>query len=132
LGLERIPLIFVAHCDGYQLRHACGYYLAAQGNDTRVIQDYLGHKNIHHTVRYTQMSPNGLNPFGEIESSKGDNTANQHLKRLSFLSQVASIERTAYPRFKRYYTANELEEIYTPTKTEKGRELIINIRVVAK
>jgi TnpA family transposase len=31
---------------------------------------------------------------------------------------VASIERTAYPRFKRYYTVNELEEIYTPTKTE--------------
>ncbi len=41
----------------HQLRHACGYYLAAQGQDTRAIQDYLGHKNIHHTVRYTQMSP---------------------------------------------------------------------------
>ena len=37
----------------HQLRHACGYYLAAQGHDTRAIQDYLGHKNIHHTVRYT-------------------------------------------------------------------------------
>jgi type 1 fimbriae regulatory protein FimB/type 1 fimbriae regulatory protein FimE len=32
----------------HQLRHACGYYLAAQGHDTRAIQDYLGHKNIHH------------------------------------------------------------------------------------
>ena len=41
----------------HQLRHACGYYLAAAGHDTRAIQDYLGHKNIHHTVRYTQMSP---------------------------------------------------------------------------
>lgn len=41
----------------HQLRHACGYYLASQGHDTRAIQDYLGHKNIHHTVRYTQMSP---------------------------------------------------------------------------
>ena len=27
----------------HQLRHACGYYLAAQGHDTRAIQDYLGH-----------------------------------------------------------------------------------------
>ncbi len=32
----------------HQLRHACGYYLAASGHDTRAIQDYLGHKNIHH------------------------------------------------------------------------------------
>ena len=41
----------------HQLRHTCGYYLATHGHDTRAIQDYLGHKNIHHTVRYTQMSP---------------------------------------------------------------------------
>lgn len=32
---------------------------------------------------------------------------------------MASIERTAYPRFKRYYTAHELEEIYTPTQAER-------------
>ncbi len=47
----------------HQLRHACGYYLASQGNDTRAIQDYLGHKNIHHTVRYTQMSPQRFESF---------------------------------------------------------------------
>ena len=47
----------------HQLRHACGYYLAAQGHDTRAIQDYLGHKNIHHTVRYTQMSPQRFENF---------------------------------------------------------------------
>jgi type 1 fimbriae regulatory protein FimB len=35
------------------LRHACGYALADQGADTRLIQDYLGHRNIQHTVRYT-------------------------------------------------------------------------------
>ncbi|MEG0208261.1 MULTISPECIES: tyrosine-type recombinase/integrase [Hafnia] len=35
------------------LRHACGYALANQGLDTRLIQDYLGHKNIRHTVHYT-------------------------------------------------------------------------------
>ncbi|EEE1598514.1 tyrosine-type recombinase/integrase [Salmonella enterica] len=37
----------------HMLRHACGYALANQGLDTRLIQDYLGHKNIHHTVLYT-------------------------------------------------------------------------------
>ena len=47
----------------HQLRHACGYYLAASGHDTRAIQDYLGDKNIHHTVRYTQMSPQRFENF---------------------------------------------------------------------
>ena len=47
----------------HQLRHACGYYLANQGHDTRAIQDYLGHKNIHNTVRYTQMSPQRFESF---------------------------------------------------------------------
>ncbi|EBF4782835.1 integrase [Salmonella enterica subsp. diarizonae] len=37
----------------HMLRHGCGYALANQGLDTRLIQDYLGHKNIHHTVLYT-------------------------------------------------------------------------------
>lgn len=37
----------------HMLRHACGYALADQGADTRLIQDYLGHRNIQHTVCYT-------------------------------------------------------------------------------
>lgn len=41
----------------HMLRHACGYALADQGADTRLIQDYLGHRNIHHTVRYTATNP---------------------------------------------------------------------------
>lgn len=41
----------------HMLRHACGYALANQGLDTRVIQDYLGHRNIHHTVLYTASNP---------------------------------------------------------------------------
>ena len=57
--LARIP--FPVH--PHQLRHACGHYLAACGHDTRAIQDYLGHKNIHHTVRYTQMSPQRFENF---------------------------------------------------------------------
>jgi hypothetical protein len=38
-------------------RHSCGYYLAEQGLPTRDIQEYLGHKNIQHTVRYTAANP---------------------------------------------------------------------------
>ncbi|EQA1667121.1 tyrosine-type DNA invertase [Enterobacter bugandensis] len=37
----------------HMLRHGCGYELAEQGMDTRLIQDYLGHRNIRHTVHYT-------------------------------------------------------------------------------
>jgi type 1 fimbriae regulatory protein FimB len=37
----------------HMLRHACGYALADLGADTRLIQDYLGHRNINHTVIYT-------------------------------------------------------------------------------
>ena len=36
------------------LRHSTGYFLANKGYDTRLVQDYLGHKNITHTVRYTR------------------------------------------------------------------------------
>jgi len=41
----------------HMLRHACGFALADQGADTRLIQDYLGHRNIQHTVRYTATNP---------------------------------------------------------------------------
>lgn len=37
----------------HMLRHACGYALADKGKDTRLIQDYLGHRSIRHTVLYT-------------------------------------------------------------------------------
>jgi site-specific recombinase XerD len=40
----------------HMLRHGCGYYLANKGVDVRVIQDYLGHKNIQNTVIYTQLT----------------------------------------------------------------------------
>ena len=47
----------------HMLRHACGFYLASRGHDTRAIQAYLGHKNIQHTVRYTELSPNRFQEF---------------------------------------------------------------------
>ena len=40
----------------HTFRHSCGYYLANKGYDTRLIQDYLGHKNIQNTEIYTQLA----------------------------------------------------------------------------
>jgi site-specific recombinase XerD len=47
----------------HMLRHACGYKLANEGHDTRSLQAYLGHKNIQHTVKYTELSPNRFKDF---------------------------------------------------------------------
>jgi len=47
----------------HMLRHACGYKLANDGHDTRALQHYLGHKNIQHTVRYTELSPDRFRDF---------------------------------------------------------------------
>ena len=41
----------------HMLRHACGFKLANDGVDTRALQAYLGHRNIQHTVRYTELAP---------------------------------------------------------------------------
>ena len=52
---EKANLAVTAH--PHMLRHACGFALADQGADTRLIQDYLGHRNIQHTVVYTATNP---------------------------------------------------------------------------
>ena len=59
-GVEA-KLPFKAH--PHMLRHACGYALANKGHDTRALQAYLGHKNIQHTVRYTEMAPTRFKDF---------------------------------------------------------------------
>lgn len=58
---ERAGLAFSVH--PHMLRHACGFTLANRGHDTRAIQAYLGHKNIQHTVRYTELSAERFNDF---------------------------------------------------------------------
>ena len=47
----------------HMLRHGCGFKLANDGQDTRAIQHYLGHKNIQHTVRYTELASGRFNSF---------------------------------------------------------------------
>jgi integrase len=58
---ERAGLGFPVHC--HMLRHACGYALANAGHDTRALQDWLGHRSIQHTVRYTELSPTRFKDF---------------------------------------------------------------------
>jgi integrase len=47
----------------HMLRHACGYKLANDGHDTRSLQAYIGHRNIQHTTRYTEMSATRFKDF---------------------------------------------------------------------
>jgi site-specific recombinase XerD len=58
-GRAKMP--FAVH--PHMLRHGCGYALANAGHDTRSLQAYLGHKNIQHTVRYTELAPDRLRDF---------------------------------------------------------------------
>ena len=55
----RIPFPIHPH----MLRHACGFKLANEGHDTRSLQHYLGHKNIAHTVRYTELASDRFKNF---------------------------------------------------------------------
>src|ERR1019366_4587299 len=58
---EKAKLPFPIH--PHMLRHSTGYKLANDGHDTRAIQQYLGHRNITHTVRYTELSPERFKGF---------------------------------------------------------------------
>ncbi len=58
---EKASMPFSVH--PHMLRHACGYRLANDGHDTRALQHYLGHKNIQHTVRYTELAPDRFKEF---------------------------------------------------------------------
>ncbi len=58
---ERAGMAFPIH--PHMLRHGCGYALANAGHDTRAIQAWMGHKNIQHTVRYTELAPDRFKDF---------------------------------------------------------------------
>jgi type 1 fimbriae regulatory protein FimB/type 1 fimbriae regulatory protein FimE len=58
---EASPLGFPIH--PHMLRHGCGFKLANQGVDTRALQEYLGHRCIEPTVRYTELSADRFTGF---------------------------------------------------------------------
>jgi integrase len=47
----------------HMLRHSTGFKLANHGHDTRAIQDYLGHRNIQNTAKYTALAPGRFKNF---------------------------------------------------------------------
>ena len=58
---ERAGMPFPIH--PYMLRHGCRFALANAGHDTRALQAWLGHRNIQHTVRYTELAPDRFKDF---------------------------------------------------------------------
>jgi type 1 fimbriae regulatory protein FimB/type 1 fimbriae regulatory protein FimE len=51
----------------HMLRHACGFALAHDRHDARAIQEWLGHRNIQHTTRYTELTSHRFRNFWERE-----------------------------------------------------------------
>jgi hypothetical protein len=66
------------------LRHACGFALAAKGRDTRALQAYLDHRNIQHTVRYTELSATGSNAFGAVTACYGTERTSTPVTNLGY------------------------------------------------
>jgi integrase len=62
---EAAALPFPVH--PHMLRHGCGFKLAHDGHDTRAIQEWLGHRNIQHTTRYTELTTRRFRDFWEKE-----------------------------------------------------------------
>ena len=58
---ENSKIGFLVH--PHMLSHSAGYKLANDGQDTRAIQHYMGHKKIQHTVRYTELSSQRFKDF---------------------------------------------------------------------
>jgi site-specific recombinase XerD len=51
----------------HMLRHACGFKLAHDGHDTRALQEWLGHRNMQHTTRYTELTSKRFRDFWQQE-----------------------------------------------------------------
>ena len=64
-GARALAAVLGLKVHPHMLRHACGFALANAGHDTRAVQAYLGHRNIQHTVRYTELAPDRFQGFLE-------------------------------------------------------------------
>jgi type 1 fimbriae regulatory protein FimB/type 1 fimbriae regulatory protein FimE len=57
--VAKLPISVNPHA----LRHACGFYLAGKGVDTRALSHYLGHRSLQSTERYTAQSQHRFRDF---------------------------------------------------------------------
>lgn len=88
----------------HMLRHSCGYALADNGVDTRLIQDYLGHRNIRHTVRYTASN---AGRFGTIWQERGKRKLSTISTKL-LTRQLSYFLQSVYSHFIRKNQSNRL------------------------
>jgi type 1 fimbriae regulatory protein FimB len=51
------------HVHPHMLRHSTGYHLAGRNYDTKLVQEYMGHRNIAHTVKYTRTAAGRFEGF---------------------------------------------------------------------
>lgn len=54
----------------HMLRHGAGHAMAEKGTSTRVMQQFLGHRNIQHTVRYTKLTNKAFVGLGRVIGGK--------------------------------------------------------------
>jgi site-specific recombinase XerD len=80
----------------HMLRHACVFKLANDGQDTRALQHYLGHKNIQHTVRYTELSPKRFESFSPPEGL-GMASASRHGRALVSTGDGRRADQATWP-----------------------------------
>ncbi len=102
---EAANLPFPVH--PHMLRHACGFYLANKGVDTRALQQYLGPRNIQHTVRYTDLLHSAFRISGTIDRHaqetvlpdySGEATRKEHAKAEVAPYDSFSILRPSWPK----------------------------------
>jgi hypothetical protein len=76
---------FLVH--SHMLRHSCGYKLANDGQDTRAIQHYLGHRSIASTVRYTALAPDRFRGFWKVRP-RAEGSSASFASRSDYLRQL--------------------------------------------
>ena len=83
----------------HMLRHACGFALADRGIDTRLIQDYLGHRNIRHTVRYTASNAARFRGIWRVKNNQNKRQLGPKCQSSRLLASIFSESKKKIQRY---------------------------------
>lgn len=83
----------------HMLRHACGFALADRGIDTRLIQDYLGHRNIRHTVRYTASNSARFRGIWRLKNNQNKRQLGPKCQATSFTCAIFAESKIKIQRY---------------------------------
>jgi len=92
----------------HMLRHSCGYALTAQGNDTRLIQEYLGHRSIEQQSDIPRSTRRGSRVCGKNSGSASQYRINSPLFFHSVESPIALLQLLARHRYINRYVASKV------------------------